>query len=128
MNQRQELVAALDRSRSRIADDASQLGDALNVTRKLEASFHTYRYWWIGGGLLTGLFLAKNLLTPLHPKTSPSNEKKSSSDSSSTLFGLLGIAGKQIIRMIRPMLKKAAEKEVEKWVASIYDSRQNDSA
>lgn len=127
LNQKQELIASLDRSRSRIAKDTSQLGDALNVTRKLEASFHTYRYWWIGGGLLTGLFLAKNLLTPLFPKSSSPDEKKSSPNESNALFGLIGIAGKQIIRMIRPVLKKAAEKEIEQWVANIYNSRQNDS-
>jgi len=127
LSQRQELVSSLDRSRNRITADASQLGDALNVTRKLEASFHTYRYWWIGGGILTGLFLVKNLLTPLFPKSSDSSDKKTASDDSKPLFGLLGIAGKQIIRMIRPVLKKAAEKEVEQWVSNIYKSRQNDS-
>ncbi len=125
LSQRQQLVADLDQSRTRISADAAQLGDALNVTRKLEASFHTYRYWWIGGGVLTGLFLAKNLLTPLFPKSGPLNEEKPSSGNSNALFGLLGIAGKQILRMVRPVLKKAAEKEVEQWVSNIYNSRQN---
>jgi len=127
LSNRQELVTALDQSRARIARDASLLGDTLNVTRKLEASFHTYRYWWIGGGILAGLLLAKNLLSPLRSKSQSSDEKKSSSFGSGPLFGLLGSAGKQIIRMSRPVLRKAAEKEIEKWVTDVYNSRQSET-
>lgn len=123
LNSRQDLIVALDRSRSRVARDAALLGDSLNVSRKLEASFHTYRYWWIGGGLLTGLFMAKSLLAPLRSKSNSPEGEQPSSVGSRTLLGLLGIAGKQIIRLSKPVLKKALEKEVEQWIANISNTR-----
>ncbi len=126
LSQREKLLTNLDRSRLQITRDAAQLGDALNVSRKLEASFHAYRYWWIGGGILAGLFVAKNLLTPLQGRSREDNEKKTSSSGSRTLLGLLGIAGRQIIRLSRPVLKKAVEKEVEQWIANISNARQGD--
>lgn len=125
LNNRQELIDALDKSRGRVARDAALLGDSLNVSRKLEASFHTYRYWWIGGGLLTGLFMAKSLLAPLHSKSDSPDEKKTSSAGSRTLFGLLGIAGKQIIRLSKPVLKKTLEKEIEQWLTNLSNTRQH---
>jgi hypothetical protein len=128
LNSRQDLILALDRSRSRVARDAALLGDSLNVSRKLEASFHTYRYWWIGGGLLTGLFIAKNLLDSLRSKSNPPDGEKSSSVGSRTLFGLLGIAGKQIIRLSKPVLKKAMEKEVEQWLTNLSNTRHHPPA
>lgn len=127
LNSRQELIAALNQSRGRVARDATLLGNSLNVSRKLEASFHTYRYWWIGGGLLTGLFMAKSLLAPLRSKSHSPDEEKSSSSGSRTFLGLLGTAGQQIIRLSRPVLKKALEKEVAQWFAKISNARQNPS-
>ncbi len=125
LDSRQELIAALNQSRNRLTRDAAMLGDALNVSRKLEASFHTYRYWWIGGGLLAGLVMAKSLLFPLHSKPEPADTEKPSPTRSHTLLGLLGIAGKQIIRWSKPALRKAMEKEVEQWVTHLNRARQN---
>lgn len=124
LSERQELIATLDHSRLQITQDAAQLGDALNVSRKLEASFHAYRYWWIGGGILAGLLVAKNLFTPLRKQKGGFDEKKASSERSGALFGLLGIAGRQIIRLSRPLLKRVLEKEVEQWLSNLSKARQ----
>lgn len=125
LSKRELLIAKLDQSRLQINQDASQLGDILNVSRKLEATFHAYRYWWIGGGIVAGLLAAKNLLTPFRSSSSTSDhEKKSASNRNGTLFGLLGIAGKQIIRLSKPVLRKAVEKEFEQWLSNISKARQ----
>ncbi len=126
LSKREQLIAKLDQSRLQINRDASQLGDILNVSRKLEASFHAYRYWWIGGGVLAGLLVAKNLLSPFRSSSASDHEEKPPSDRKGTLFGLLGIAGKQIIRLSKPVLRKAVEKEFEQWFANISKARQED--
>ncbi|MCF6313739.1 MAG: hypothetical protein L3J39_14945 [Verrucomicrobiales bacterium] len=126
MSKRQELIASLDHSRDQITHDASQLGDALNVSRKLEASFHAYRYWWIGGGILAGLLVAKNLFGPFRGRKQDEIEKKSPSKGSSTLLSLIGVAGKQIIRLSRPMLLKALEKEIHQWVTQLSKKQLDD--
>ena len=127
LSSREELITALDHSRDRITRDASLLGDALNVPRKIEASFHTYRYWWIGGGIVTGLFIARGLLAPFRSKTQPSKDEKSPSISSQVFFGLLEMAGKQIIRLSRPVLSKMVEKEVVQWFTNISNARQKNT-
>jgi len=127
LNNRQELITALDQSRERFTHDASLVGDALNVPRKIEASFHTYRYWWIGGGVVTGLILARGLLAPFRSKSTSSNDEKTSSTTSRVLFGLLEIVAKQIIRLSRPVLKKKVEKEVVQWFANISNARQKNT-
>ena len=127
LNSRQELIAALDQSRARITHDASLVGDALNVPRKIEASFHTYRYWWIGGGIVTGLILARGLLAPFRSNPPSSDDEKYSSTTSRVFFGLLEIVGKQIIRLSRPVLRKKVEKEVVQWFTNISNARQKNT-
>lgn len=127
LNSRQELISALDQSRDRITLDATLLGDALNVPKKIEASFQTYRYWWIGGGVVTGLLIAKSLLAPFRNKTHSSYDESPTSDDSNVFFSLLRIAGKQIIRLSRPTLMKMAEKKVTQWFTKISEARQKNT-
>jgi len=54
-----ELIATLDRARSRIAANAHALGDDLNPIAQVKKSFRRHGLAWLGGAALTGLVLSK---------------------------------------------------------------------
>ena len=54
-----ELIATLDRARSRLSVNAHALRDDLNVAVQIQRSFTRHRTAWFGGATLVGLLLAK---------------------------------------------------------------------
>jgi hypothetical protein len=56
---KRDLIAALERSRSQLAANASALGHDLNLAAKAKKSFRQHRGIWLGGAALLGVVLTR---------------------------------------------------------------------
>jgi hypothetical protein len=54
-----ELIAALDRARSRLAANAHALRDDVNPLARVQRSFRRNGFAWVGGATLLGVLLAR---------------------------------------------------------------------
>ncbi|MCB1230950.1 MAG: hypothetical protein KDN19_11815 [Verrucomicrobiae bacterium] len=114
-NERARLRRELSESRRQLSGDLSELGHAMNVRERLQDAVRRHPAWWIGGGLVGGVILANLLRLPSRDRHSRDNGA-ADSVKPSLFLGLLGIAGKQILRLSEPALKRYAQQEIERWM------------
>ncbi len=116
-NERARLRRELAESRRHLTRDLSELGHAVDVRERLRDSVRRHPAVWIGGGLLAGIALSSLLQIPAPRRRS--GEKDASGSMKRSLFlGLLGIAGKQILRLSEPALKRYAQQEIDRWMGA----------
>lgn len=114
-SERARLRRELADSRRRLSGEVVDLGHAVNVRERLRDAVRRHPAWWIGGGLIGGVLLA-NLVRSPRKKPVKGDTDLSRSVKSSLFLGLLGIAGKQILRLSEPALKRYAQREIERWM------------
>ncbi len=116
-SERARLRRELADSRRRLSGEVVDLGHAVDVRERLRDAVRRHPAWWIGGGLIGGVLLA-NLLRGSRKNSDKGTTELSRSVKSSLFLGLLGIAGKQILRLTEPTLKRYAQREIERWMES----------
>lgn len=116
-SERVRLRRELAESRRKLSGDVVDLGHAVDVRERLRGSVRRHPEWWIGGGLIGGLILA-NLLQRPQSKSGGKKDDLPAPVKSSLFLGLLGIAGKQILRLSEPALKRYAQQEIDRWAQS----------
>lgn len=115
--ERARLRRELAESRRHLSEDVSGLGHAMNVGERLQDSVRRHPALWIGGGLLGGLALSSMLRLPGRDQKSGAGGA-AEQVKRSLFLGLLGIAGKQILRLSEPALKRYAEQEIERFLGA----------
>lgn len=115
-DERARLLREIESSRRRLAGDLNGLGQAVNVRDRVLASVRQHPARWIGGGLLAGLVLSRTLLPGRRSRRDRLAEAGMAQAAKRSLFlGLLGFAGKQILRLSEPALTRLARQEIERW-------------
>lgn len=107
---RARLAAQLDLARSRLTGDLSGFGDAVNITQRFQDSVRRNPGLWIGGGIAAGLLAASLLRSPGAKTSAPRHASKS------LFLGLLGLAGKEILRLSGPAISRIARENVDRWM------------
>lgn len=91
-----ELIAQLDRARSRIAVNAGALRTDLDPLAKVKASYRRNGVAWLGGAALLGLVLAKlparKKIVTVDPKGRKVNDSQKNAATAGLLLGALKIA------------------------------------
>lgn len=128
MSQRQQeralLLEELEQSRRQLDKDLSDLSHAVNVRERLADSVRRHPSWWVAGALAGGFLVA----TLAGSSSLRGRKRRRGGESAGELarqsifLGLLGGAGKQILRLAEPMLVRYAKQEIERFV----DSRTGD--
>lgn len=113
--ERTRLLRELAESRRQLSGELSDLGHAVNLRERLQDAVRKNPAWWIGGSVAGGLLLANLLRSPSGGKRRTENAL-GDPVKRSLFLGLLGIAGKQILRLSEPALKRYAEQEVQRWM------------
>ncbi len=126
---REALIAELARSRAGLARQADRLGGKINVPERIQTNFQDHLIMWLGGSLAAGFLISKFL--PITIRTKGGSKEKGKSGAlqnlaASTIFGLLGIAGKQILRHYMPDLKNLALKQLDSWWGRLPDPLSSD--
>ncbi|MCB1065458.1 MAG: hypothetical protein KDN20_21395 [Verrucomicrobiae bacterium] len=121
--ERARLLRELAESRRQLSGELSDLGHAVNLRERLQDAVRKHPAWWIGGSLAGGLLLA-NLLRPSRGGKRRMETALGDPVKRSLFLGLLGIAGKQILRLSEPALKRYAEQEVQRWMQGRSSSPQ----
>ncbi len=113
--ERERLLRELEETRRQLSGELSHLGHAVNVGERLQDAVRRNPAWWIGGSIAGGILLA-NLLRGPSRRKGRSTTALDSPVKQSLFLGLLGIAGKQILRLSEPALKRYAQQEIERWM------------
>ena len=124
--ERRRLLAEIEASRRRLAGNLSEFGHAVNVRERIGDAIGRHPALWIGGALGAGLLLAKTILPSRRRRLSARDDHGAVTAAKRSLFlGLLGFAGKQILRLSEPTLKRLAQREIERWSQnrSTFDSK-----
>jgi hypothetical protein len=124
--ERSRLLAEIEASRRRLAGNLSEFGHAVNVRERIGDAIGRHPALWIGGALAAGLVLAKAVLPSRRRRLSAGDDHGAVTAAKRSLFlGLLGFAGKQILRLSEPTLKRLAQQEIERWSQnrSTFDSK-----
>lgn len=114
-SQRERLVREIAESRQRLAGDLSGLGHAVNVRERLQDSVRRHPAWWVGGGLLAGWLVARIAVPSRRSRRGTVDASMATAAKRSLFLGLLGIAGKQILRLSEPALTRLAQQEFDRW-------------
>ncbi|MBL9151717.1 MAG: hypothetical protein JNK37_04515 [Verrucomicrobiales bacterium] len=115
-DERARLLREIEASRRRLAGELDGLGQAVNVRDRLAASVRRHPGRWLGGGLLAGILLSRTLLPTRRSRRDRIADSSMATAAQRSLFlGLLGFAGKQILRLSEPALTRLARQEIDRW-------------
>lgn len=120
LEERQRLLREIETSRRQLAVDLSGLGQAVNVRQHFRDAVSSHPAWWIAGGLVVGLALAKIAVPSRRTKRGTVEAGMATAAKRSLFLGLLGFAGKQILRLSEPALTRLAQQELERWSQSRF--------
>jgi hypothetical protein len=116
-NRKAALIAELARSRAQIDGAASEVRARLEVGPKVRRTVVRYRWWWIGGAVLTGLVIA----LPRRTKKVYVNTKGRNAEGATVAkTGLALAAAKFAFDFARPMLVKWAGRQVADYLRQKY--------
>lgn len=115
-DERGRLLAEIEASRRRLAGNLSEFGHAMNVRERISEAVRRHPALWIGGAVAAGLLIAKAVIPSRLSRRSARDDHSAVTAAKRSFFlGLLGFAGKQILRFSEPALKRLAQREIERW-------------
>lgn len=118
--ERARMLEELELSRRQLDGDLEDLSHAVNVRERLADSVRRHPSWWVAGALAGGFLVASLAGSSSRGRRGKKQRDDSVADLArqSIFLGLLGSAGKQILRVAEPMLVRYAKQEMERFIAS----------
>ncbi|MDC0258925.1 hypothetical protein OAK43_01695 [Verrucomicrobiales bacterium] len=117
--EKEALLRSLETSRRQISGDVGEVGHRLNVPERFRQSVSENSFKWIGGCIAVGVAMA--IVSPAFFRRRPSKAEKTKRGIMGTAFlGLIGIAGKQILRASLPSIQKVAQDGLQQWYVTRF--------